>query len=95
MKFADGNAKISYPCIFSTSVEDAAGALLRLITGKLCGYDEGAEWWETHLTEWLENPHGLASLNACGANFTEDQWRNILHRVIDGLKAHLLERHDT
>jgi hypothetical protein len=95
MKFATGDAKIGYPCIFSTSVEDAASNLLRLITKKQCGYDEGAEWWVSHLSEWLDNPHGLLSLNCCGAKFTENQWRSILHRVIDGLKAHLPEQHDT
>jgi hypothetical protein len=91
----DGDAKIGYPCIFSTSVEDGAGNLLRLITQQQCGYDEGAEWWVSHLTAWLENPQGLSALNCCGAKFSEDQWRDILHRVIAGLKAHLLERRNT
>ncbi len=37
--------KLSYPCIFSRSPNEAADNLFRLVSGQICGFDEGCETW--------------------------------------------------
>lgn len=76
---------IGYACIFASSPEDARDNLLRLITQRIGGYDEGPEAWCAIMQEWLTGPYDLLDLNYCGARFSVEQWRTILQETIDRL----------
>ena len=86
MNFDHAKNKIGYPCIFSQSTEEAISSLLRLILNKECGFNEGATQWSKELSRWLDRKFDLSELNHCGASFSAEQWRDILTKVIDGLK---------
>jgi hypothetical protein len=74
-------AKIAYACIFAQTVEEATENLVRLITNRDCGLDEGATAWREVLKNYRASPEDLGKLNRFGANFTAAQWREILEQV--------------
>ncbi len=86
MRFDETKNKIGYPCIFCKSTEEAVENLLRVIIGKQPGFNEGATVWRTSLEEWLAGDYPLLELNYCGASFSEEEWKEILQRVVKGLE---------
>ena len=86
MHFDEGKNKLGYPSIFCKTTREAVENLLRLIVGKQCGFDEGTAEWRASIAEWLDGDYALLELNYCGASFSEDQWREILQGVINGLE---------
>ena len=89
MDFKQLALRIGYPSIFSSSPEDAAANLFRLITNRQGGYDEGAHQWHGEVSRILDGTDDLLELNACGAKFTEDQWRQALRILRDDLGSFL------
>ena len=81
---------LGYPCIFTRTVDEAAAVLVRVITddgGALAG---SAEVWLERIEGWLrDEEQSLAGLNFAGAEFTDQEWRNILDKVADGVRRHL------
>jgi hypothetical protein len=74
-------SKIAYACIFAESIEEASENLVRLITHRDCGFDEGSTAWCDVLVDYLQVPDELCQLNRFGARFTAAQWSLILQQV--------------
>ena len=80
-------AKIAYACIFSKTVAEARDTLLRLIAGRIGGFDEGTTAWCAVLSDYPGAPDDLGPLNRFGASFTAAQWSLILDQVRNALLA--------
>lgn len=52
-------AKIAYACIFSTSIDDAARNLVRLISTRTCGFDEGTDAWRKAMKTYLDSAEDI------------------------------------
>jgi len=74
--------KLSYPCIFSKSPEEAAQNLYRLISRKECGFDEGCDVWKTVIETMLENRLDIQSLNYHRTDFSEEWWTTALDKLL-------------
>jgi len=79
-------SKIAYACIYSTSIEQAADNLIRLIVSGDSGFNEGPAEWRSVLSGLLTE-EDLSLLSKFGAPFDHGQWVRLLQLILDGLPS--------
>jgi len=80
-------ACLGYVCIYSQTRADAVEQIVRVVTGGAPGFQEGADYYEQHITKLLDGGTSLDHMiTVAGPTFSEDDWRAILRDVQQRLR---------
>ena len=84
--YAQAN-KLTYPCLFAKTVDDAAENLTRIILNGDNGFDEGVDFWRGQVLGILDDECLPEFLNVLGTERDQDWWIKMFTQVWSNLSV--------